>query len=222
MALRSLWANFSRCICIHYHQVQVCLAYFCSFTCWSKFIEVFTSHLYFATVPSKSTALLENVKETSNLPIPDHVSLDTVCSQLVQGSFLRKGKGKCILNSLSQADDKDIVPLELCLFVLETSAVDLQLPAWKGTIENMQNMTPFQERWFSHVWKHRRQNDLRSPYTENQLPLTLERVYCLNQTDTTEGRATFQSTEPTMAEGRRRSQGTANTVQAVQPLQMQA
>lgn len=64
-------------------------------------------------------------------------------------------------------------------------------------------------------------NYLRSPYGEKQLPLTLERVYCFNQTDTTEGRATFQSTEPTMAEGRREIQGTAGTVQAVQPFQMQ-
>lgn len=57
-------------------------------------------------------------------PLPDQVCLDTVCSELVQGSFSRKAKGKCILYSLSQADDNDIVLLELGLFVLETSPVD--------------------------------------------------------------------------------------------------
>lgn len=68
VTLPSSWANFSTCICIHHHQLQVCLAYFCCFTCRGKCLKVFTSHLYFATVPSKPTALLENVNESSNLP----------------------------------------------------------------------------------------------------------------------------------------------------------
>lgn len=37
--------------------------------------------------------------------------------------------------------------------------------------------------------------------TEERLPLTLERVYCLNQTDTTGGGTSFQSTEPKWQKG---------------------
>lgn len=69
LTLLSSWTNFSMCICIHYQQLQVCLPYFCCFSCWSKFLKVFTSHLYFTTVPSKCTAFLKNVNETRNLPI---------------------------------------------------------------------------------------------------------------------------------------------------------
>lgn len=56
-------------------------------------------------------------------PFFDQTCLDTVCSQLVQASFLKKAKGKCILYSLSQDDDSNLVVLELCLFVLEMSTV---------------------------------------------------------------------------------------------------
>lgn len=59
-------------------------------------------------------------------PLPGQACLHSVCSELLQGSLFRKAKGKCILYSLPQADDNDIVLLELGLFVLETSAVDLQ------------------------------------------------------------------------------------------------
>lgn len=57
-------------------------------------------------------------------PLLSQACLDTLCPELVQGFFFRKANSKCILYSLSQADANDIILLELCLFVLETSTAD--------------------------------------------------------------------------------------------------